>query len=180
MSAERISINIGSDVKKIGKLLRSSIEDRVALMLLIKDPIKAFKENGINIDAYATKRFPKDKIVKDIKHVLTTMLDKHFKDRFKNIIATTLVESETSKETQYNWDHSTHNDYQYEQNTDTQRGATTETDKKTSVGTEQSFDGLTTKEFGDMLIGPLLSEKVIQVITLEIEKTLTYASTIET
>lgn len=176
MAKKRISVNIGADVKKVSKLLKSTENDRSIILRLVKgDFVRELSRVGINLGDYASKDFPMDQIAMEIKGVLMAMLNNNFFEQFKHFFENTSSQSSTSESFEYNWDHSSNTDYKYESHTGTERGTSSSSSTHSYIESSSSFTGLLSKEFEQFLVGPMLSAKVIEVITSQVAKTLTYA-----
>jgi hypothetical protein len=176
MAKKRISIDIGSDVQKMGRLLRSTNNDREVLRRLIQgDLAKELSKAKIRLDYYASEDFSRNDIVADIKGIIMTILNRDFRDRFQNIFVANDFQSSTSESYEYNFDNSSSSDYKYESHTGTERGTFSDKETGTAMGSDTSFSGLVTKEFENLLFGSLISERVIQLITTHVAKTLEFA-----
>lgn len=176
MPRKRISVNIGSDIRKVERLLKNAREDRSALIRLMKNPSKEFARSGINLSRYASRKFSLAKLDMEIKTMILAVLGEDFRSRFIGMVAATDYHASSSSSYEYNWDHSSHTDYKYESHTGSVRGTFSESDSHSATNTNQSFNGLITREFQDLLMGPLLSAKIMRVISRNIAQTFRYAN----
>ena len=83
MAKKRITIDIGSDVKKMGKLLRAVNDDREILRRLVKGNLaRELARAKINLDDYQSDNFSINDIVDEIKGMLVNILNQGFPRTF--------------------------------------------------------------------------------------------------
>lgn len=167
----RISINIGSDVKKLAKLLRSASDDREVLMRLVKQPIAEFAKAGINLERYYSSAADKRRIIEDINSMVRGVIGGEVAKRMRAIVAETSYSRNTDTSYEYNFDNTSSTDYKYELHAGTTRGTFSETSTGEATDTNTGFNGLGLREFRDLMVGPLISNKAMELITSQFQKT---------
>lgn len=169
---QRISISIQEDVTKLKGILQRAHDDRRQLLALVKDPIGQLELAGLDLAQYATPQVTREQLSREIDTAVRGILVGDILQKFHGTIANTDYMSTTSTEYSYNFDHSTSSDYTFESHTGTTRGTFSETSTSESTNTDTHFNGLTMNQFEEIVIGPLISDGVLNIISQRVEKIL--------
>jgi hypothetical protein len=176
MTAERISHSIGSDVEKFKQLLSKASDDRELFVKLVKDPVKELTAAGVDLGKYQKSADDKHRIEEDLRGIMQGIIGGEIVRRLKGIVAETSYSRNTETSYEYNFDKSSSTDYKYESHTGSSRGTFSETSTGEATDTNTGYNGIALNSFEQLMVGPLISEKLAQHIQVQFQKTLQAAA----
>jgi len=172
MAEDRITVSIKSDTEKLGKLLRTATDDRAVLVRLVKEPLEEFAKAGIQLDKYYKTAQDQKRIAADIDAIVKGIIGGEIQRRLFRIVEETSYSLDRSSSYEYNFDNSSSTDYKYESHTGSSRGTFSDTTRGEATDTNRGFAGIGLAAFGEVMLGPLISEKAVELIKNQFAKTL--------
>ncbi len=173
MSNERISVNISAEVSKLGELLKSAGADRKLLLRLLRQPSAELTRAGIAIEKYGTTAQEKERIIRQVDSIITSIVTGEVKVRLGQLVASTMTHAHTEATTEYNFNHSSITETSFEPHVSTVRGTSSHASTGESVSVDAAFAGLSLQGLEERLVGPLISERAIETMKVAFEKTVT-------
>ncbi len=173
MQDERISLNIGAEVKKLGEVLKSASQDRKQLLRLLREPSAELARSGIVLDKYGKSPEEKEWVVRQVSTIVTAIVTGSISAKLGGIVASVSAHAHTETVSEYNFNHSAYSETAYESHVDRVRGVSSHTSTGHSSATDVGFAGPSLHGLEQVLVGPLISKVAIQQIQVAYEKMVT-------